>query len=130
MIHGKENHNKVCFAFCVGMVNSMNIFEKLLSGGLLVVAVWMAVFFSLSYDPEIRVYIEDPQTEEINVFKSCEGITVTSKEEAADYVVTTELRAVENPFLDRVSGPVTALSVATDDGVTSFSASLVGTCTT
>ena len=95
--------------------------KDVLGGGLLVVAVSMAVFFSLSYDPEIRVYIEDPETEEINVFKSCEGITVTSKEEAADYVVTTELRASENRFLDRVSGPVTALSVATDDGDFIFS---------
>jgi len=83
----------------------------------------MAVFFSLSYDPEIRVYIEDPATEEINVFKSCEGITVTSKEEAADYVVTIESRELRTSsrLLDRLreeagKGSRIDLSVATADG--------------
>jgi len=69
-----------------------------------------------AFDNEIRVYIDNPAIEEINVFKSCEGITVTSKEEAADYIVTTKDTVGENKYI-----VWTELFIATADGDFIFS---------
>ena len=83
---------------------------------LFVLGIVLLVVTACDNDPAIRVYIENPAMEEINVFKSCEGITETSKEEAADYVVTTKLIRRHNRYIDE-----TELSIATADGDFIFS---------
>lgn len=59
----------------------------------------MLLVVACAFDTEIRVYIDNPAVSEINGFKSCEGITVTSNEEAADYIVTTKPVSETNTFL-------------------------------
>ena len=64
----------------------------------------------------IRVYIENPASKEINVFKSCEGITVTNTEDKADYIVTTRYIPGSNRYIN-----YPGLFVATADGDFIFS---------
>jgi len=72
---------------------------------------FMLLVVACAFDTEIRVYIDNPVVEVINVFKSCEGITVTSKEEAADYIVTTKDTVSKNRYIDG-----TEMFIATADG--------------
>jgi len=69
-----------------------------------------------AFDNEIRVYIDNPAIEEINVVKSCEGITVTNTEDKADYIVTTRYIPGSNRFINYPE-----LFVATADGDFIFS---------
>jgi len=88
--------------------------------GLLVLAGLYTAEFGLPfYDPEIRVYIDNPATAEINFFnETCKGVTVTSDEEAADFIVTTNHISGRNRF--RAS---TELFVTTASGDFIFSKS-------
>jgi len=78
---------------------------------------FMLLVVACAFDTEIRVYIDNPAVAEINGFNSCDGITVTSNEEAADFIVTTKPVSETNRFLRGW----TALSIAAANGDFIFS---------